>query len=137
MTLARIEKNPSARQLLVFGVAWVAFFGFTGLLGWARGRHASSEALWAVAAGLPIAAAVSRRIPRLAFVGLSYATYPVGFVVSYVVLALVYFVVLTPIGLAMRLFGHDPLSRRFDPRAGSYWTPRDGKKTVESYFKQG
>ena len=72
----------------------------------------------------------------MAYVGLSYATYPVGFVVSHAVLALVYFLALAPIGLTMRLLGHDPLSRKFEPGTKSYWKPRDGKRTAESYFNQ-
>jgi hypothetical protein len=137
MPLVRIDKNPSGRQLLVFAAAWLVFFGAWGLLAWRHGRHAHAEALWCLAAAVPAAGAVSRRILRLAYVGLSYATYPVGFVVSYVVLALVFFIVLTPIGLLMRLLGHDPLCRKFDPAAKSYWIPREGTKTVESYFNQG
>lgn len=137
MSLVRIDRNPAGRKLLVFGAAWLVFFGSWGLVGWMRGRHAAAEALWAVAAAVPLAGAASRRILKLAYVGLSYATYPVGFVVSYVVLALVYFLVLTPIGLVMRLFGHDPLARKFDPAAKSYWSPRERTKTVESYFNQG
>jgi hypothetical protein len=35
-------------------------------------------------------------------------------------LSIVYFVVVTPIGLASRLI-HDPLSRRRDRRATTYW----------------
>jgi ABC-type uncharacterized transport system permease subunit len=137
MSLVRIEKNPSGRQLLVFGAAWLAFFGIAGHLSWRHGRHMPAEILWAVAAAVPLAGALSRRVLRLAYVGLSYATYPVGFVASYVVLALVYFLVLTPIGLAMRLFGRDPLSRKFDPGVKSYWNPRDKRRTMESYFNQG
>ena len=73
---------------------------------------------------------------RLVYLGLSYLTYPVGFAVSYVALALVYYLALTPIGLTMRLFRHDPLSRRFDPKAKSYWKARDGAKSAEDYFNQ-
>jgi hypothetical protein len=137
MSLVRIEKNPTGRQLLVFGAAWLVFLGSWGLVAWIRGRNAAAEVLLALAAAVPLAGAVSRRILRIAYVALSYATYPVGFVVSYVVLALVYFIVLTPIGLVMRLLGHDPLLRTFDPAAKSYWIPRDKAKTVESYFNQG
>ena len=36
-------------------------------------------------------------------------------------LAIVYFVVLSPIALVIRLV-HDPLHRRPDPRRSSYWT---------------
>ena len=78
----------------------------------------------------------SRRILRLAFVSVSYATYPIGIAVSHVVLALVYYLALTPIGLTMRMLRHDPLARGFDPSAQSYWIPRKTNRTPESYFKQ-
>lgn len=44
---------------------------------------------------------------------------------SPIVLALLYFGVVTPVGLLRRVFGTDPLSRRFDPEARSYWIRRD------------
>ena len=55
---------------------------------------------------------------------------------SYVVLAFTYFVALTPIGLIMRVFGHDPLARKFDPQAPTYWVTRPKAKAPETYFKQ-
>lgn len=36
-------------------------------------------------------------------------------------LSVIYFLIVTPFGLASRLI-HDPLSRRRDPRATTYWT---------------
>lgn len=136
MALIRIEKNPSNRQLLVFGCAWPVFFGAWGLTAWLRGRHGAGEILWITSLVVPLAGAVSRRLLRLAYVALSYATYPVGFVVSHVVLALVYFLALTPIGLTMRLLGHDPLTRKFEPGAQTYWKPREKTKPANSYFDQ-
>ena len=41
-----------------------------------------------------------------------------------VVLAFVYFAVVTPTGLLLRAFGKDPLRLRFDPSAASYWIVR-------------
>ncbi len=46
-------------------------------------------------------------------------------VVNPVVLALIYAVVIIPIGFLMRLTGRDPLHLRFDARAESYWVVRD------------
>ncbi len=45
-------------------------------------------------------------------------------VVSPVVLALLFFAVLTPYGAALRLFGKDLLGLRFSPDAKSYWILR-------------
>ena len=47
-----------------------------------------------------------------------------GFIMSHIILALVYYIVLTPIGLFMRILGKDPLTLRFDPKADSYWIKR-------------
>jgi Saxitoxin biosynthesis operon protein SxtJ len=136
MSLIRIDKNPSGRQLAIFGAAWLVFFSLAGWLSWSRGRHATAETLWVAAALVPLAGTASRKAIRLAYVGLSYATYPIGIVVSHVALALVYYLALMPIGLTMRLFGHDPLSRKFDPTAKSYWKTREGPRPPASYFDQ-
>ena len=45
-------------------------------------------------------------------------------IVSPIVLALLYFLTVVPVGLLMRLSGKDPLRLRFDPKAESYWIPR-------------
>jgi hypothetical protein len=48
-----------------------------------------------------------------------------GQIMTRVILSLAFFLVITPIGLIMKLFGRDPLYRKFDPEASSYWTPVD------------
>lgn len=47
-----------------------------------------------------------------------------GRIVSPIVLFLVYSVAVVPTGLLMRLVGKDPMRRKFDPGAGSYWVSR-------------
>jgi hypothetical protein len=46
-------------------------------------------------------------------------------VVSPVVLGIMFFLVVTPIGLLMRAFGKDPLRLKRDPTTTSYWIPRE------------
>jgi len=48
-----------------------------------------------------------------------------GWVVSHVILAVVYFAVVTRVGLVRRLFGYDPLRLRVDGDAQTYWAARD------------
>jgi hypothetical protein len=45
-------------------------------------------------------------------------------VVSPIVLGLLFFIVVTPVGLLMRLVGKDPLRLRHDSGANSYWIVR-------------
>jgi len=46
-------------------------------------------------------------------------------VVSPVALGIMFFLVLTPMALVMRLTGRDAMKRRFDPAATTYWLERD------------
>ena len=46
-------------------------------------------------------------------------------VMTYVILTLAFIVAVTPLGLLRRVFGGDPLHRRFDRGAASYWVPVD------------
>lgn len=42
-----------------------------------------------------------------------------------IVMAVMYYIALVPVGLLMKVFGKDPLHRRFDPDAKSYWIDRE------------
>jgi len=46
-------------------------------------------------------------------------------VVSPIVLAMLFYLCVTPVGILMRLVGKDPMQLRFFPEAGSYWIRRD------------
>ncbi len=45
-------------------------------------------------------------------------------IVNPVVMFLVYIICIVPMGVVMRAFGWDPMRRKFDPAAGSYWIHR-------------
>jgi hypothetical protein len=136
MSIIRIQKNPTGRQLSVFAGAWLIFLGAVAWADWRHGRPRVAEALAIAAVGLPLVGLVSRKALRYVFLGMSYATYPIGLVVSHVALGVVYYLALTPVGLTMRALGRDPLERKFKPDEKTYWMPRKTTRTVQSYFKQ-
>lgn len=51
------------------------------------------------------------------------------------ILALVFFLVVTPIGLLRRLSGADPLRRR-KPGAGSFWSPYPSRRRDPRHFEK-
>ena len=61
-----------------------------------------------------------------------------GWVVTGLLMIVLFYLVVTPVGLLMRLCGRDPLKRSFDGEAESYWIPRDAgpadKKNYERQF---
>ena len=74
------------------------------------------------------------RLIRPIYTGLIWITFPLGWALSYVLLFLLYFLVITPVGALVRIF-RDPMERRFDPSGKSYWMPRE-TRSKESYLRQ-
>ena len=52
-----------------------------------------------------------------------------GKIVSPIIMGIVFFVVVTPIGLIMRIIGKDLLSLKFDKNIKSYWVEKRGPKS--------
>ncbi|HUU10577.1 MAG TPA: SxtJ family membrane protein [Phycisphaerae bacterium] len=147
MALIEINWRPDRRRLRGFGLAAIVAFGALGA--WIFFRHtvfgcpmdaATAQAvagvLWAVAGISGVLALVAPRALRPLYLGLSLVSAPVGFLVSHLALAGVYYLVVTPIGLVMRLLGHDPLHRRFDPDARTYWVRRGPSPDAKRSFRQ-
>ena len=132
MALLRINHRPAPRQLLVFALAWLAFAGATGWMQWTGGRPRLAQVCWTLAVVVPVVGAFWQEGLRRFYVGLCYATFPVGFVVSTLVLTLIYYAVLTPIGLLLRVCGHDALQRR---PAATYWHRRPAPRKAADYFR--
>jgi len=138
MALIEIPKNPSERELRQFSGIWLpAFFLVVGLI---AGRHFGIWHIvfpvWGVVVLAGILGVLKPRLMKPVFVGWITAAWPVGMVVSHVILAIVWYAVLTPIGLLMRLRGHDPMQRRLDHNAKSYWIERETDPPAKSYFRQ-
>jgi hypothetical protein len=73
---------------------------------------------------------------RALYRGWMHAVLPIGWTFSLLLLAVVYFAVLTPIGWLRRTFGGDPLARRLEPERDSYWTDHPGPAEPDRYFRQ-
>lgn len=135
--MIRVERHPSRKQLTVFGLLWLAFFGFWGTASWLQaGIDCKAAVFWTLALTVPAAGLFRQEILRVVFLLSAYLTLPVGLTVSSVILLVIYYLVLTPIGIVARLAGHDPMHRKFDPDAATYWVPRHPVADRERYFKQ-
>ncbi|HLN97803.1 MAG TPA: SxtJ family membrane protein [Pyrinomonadaceae bacterium] len=58
-----------------------------------------------------------------------------SFVTTRLILGLVFFLVVTPIGIAKRLTGWDPLGRRA-PRSDSYWKPYSQRQRDPRHYEK-
>ena len=60
----------------------------------------------------------------------------IGIVVSNALLIAAYYLVFTPAGVLMRLLGRDPMKRRPDPHAKTYWRKAETVTDPARYFRQ-
>jgi hypothetical protein len=58
-----------------------------------------------------------------------------GFINSRILLSIIYYGLILPIGLALRTAGHDPLMRRGKAQA-SYWVRRNGSRQTREQFER-
>jgi hypothetical protein len=75
-------------------------------------------------------------LTKVLYIVLIVVTLPIGWVVSHVALAILYYLVLTPTGLVRRLMRRDSLKRRFDDKATTYWIPHTHPDDPKRYLDQ-
>src|SRR5512140_3864073 len=146
MKLIELNLHPDRRTLRQFGFIALLLFGGLGAMILWKGRlfgfdlgaaaRPTAYALWAVGFVSALLSLVAPAANRFLFVGLVVVTAPVGFVLSHVLMAVIFFGVFTPVGLFFRLVGRDPLRRRFDREAATYYVPHRETGDIERYFRQ-
>ena len=130
-----IPARLSSAEGRKFGVTvGVAFLAFAGLLYFWRHRETAGAILGALGALLVVAALlVPTRLGPLqrAWMGLAHA---ISKVTTPVFMGIVFFVVMTPIGLLMRLLGRRSLVHR--EQGGSFWAApvSGGRSDMERQF---
>jgi hypothetical protein len=136
MAMMEINWNPSRKELRQFGFLCLVFFG--GLASWRyyhSGLTIGVEILAAAALIGGVLGAVAPQLLKWIFVGWIVAVFPIGWTVSHLLLGFIFFFVLTPIGLLLRVLGHDPMNRTLDRSAKTYWTTHE-QAPVARYFRQ-
>lgn len=112
-----------------------AFLALSGLLWW-RGKHSAALVFLALGAVLVLAGLVApARLGPIQRAWMGFARL-LSLVTTPIFMGIVYFLVLTPTGWLMRLFGRNPIRRTLSE--GSFWVRRpagDGQRgTMEHQF---
>lgn len=132
----------STASLRKFGLVVGAVFAAIALVSaWRNGWSLSplmTGFAWGGGALLLLGALVPTVLRPLYRVWMTLA-FAMGFVMTRVILTLVFVLTVVPIGLVLRALGKDPLAKRLDPDAESYWIHRDDptpstRQRLERYF---
>lgn len=133
----RLNLNPSDKTLKEFAEFGMFILGLVAAP-WLlyRGDTTTAVVFWATAIALRVVAFMNPRWVKWPFIALSVITWPIGFVVSHLALALIYFLIFTPVALVFRLMGRDALNRKLDRHAASYWEAYNPNRGAARYLRQ-
>ena len=130
------ELKTSDRDLRKFGLMVGSVFAVLGLLFLWRHKPFHPYFLWPGGVLIILGATLPRALKWVYLAWMSLA-FVLGFVMAHVILTLLFFLVITPMGWAARLTGKDFLSLKLDRNAKSYWIPRATKpKSASDYERQ-
>jgi hypothetical protein len=138
MLREELDRLPTApRDLRRFGLLVGGVF--LALAAWALYRNRTFWP-WFAAPGVPLAllGLLRPRSLKHAYLAWMSLALVLGLLVSTLLLALLFYLVVTPVGLLARLCGKDFLQRRISRGAASYWIRRDPSvvRTPDDYERQ-
>jgi hypothetical protein len=100
-------------------------------------RDAGTTLCFAAVIVLLLAAALVRpNLLRPLYVGWMALAFALGAVVSRVILTLFFYAILTPIALALRLFGKDFLHKKLKQERASYWITRPVREEKKEDYQR-
>jgi Saxitoxin biosynthesis operon protein SxtJ len=136
MTWSEIDFHPGDRKLRLFAIL---FFAASTLLGtWQGleyGRLLPCAALLIAGCTVALLGFYRPSPVRFIYLGMTIASFPLGWLVSHMLLALVYFGLFAPVALLFRLIGRDVLDLRANAVRESYLKTRPAARSGSSYFR--
>ena len=129
--------STSARHLRQFAAAWLVFLLAAGLhQGFVRGHQKTGVILAIVALVVGVLGLIKPAAIRWIYAGAMALTFPIGWVISRLMVLLMFYGIITPVALFFKLRGRDLLCRKPRPGRVSFWTPKSTPQDVRSYFRQ-
>jgi hypothetical protein len=137
MALIEINKDPSGKDLFVFALALATLGTVASLM--ATYRFEAPDVGRGIGMGFGILLTVYGLVPpvrRPVFLGWSYLTSPIGWIIGTGLMCVVYYGVVMPVGLTLRFLGRDPLTKGPVSGMTTYWIERPEPPGPDRYFKQ-
>jgi hypothetical protein len=133
--LSDLPLNPTKRILRQFAGAWFVVFLIAAIRASVHGHKTAGIALVLIAL-VGIAGLVKPILVKHLFLGATIAAYPLGWTLTQIMLAIMFYIVLTPIALIARWRGRDSLQLRRQTTKSTCWAPRGEPPPAENYLKQ-
>ena len=125
------------KQLRNFGLLVGGVFALIGFWQLYRGQHETARTiLWVLGGFLIGFGAVAPTLLAPIHAAWMKFAFVLGWVNSRIILGVIFFLMITPIGLVVRIFRRDALERRIDRNATSYWVQRTPVEGVREHCER-
>lgn len=135
-----LNRNPFAptdRMLRQFAALLAVFFvAIAARQEFHQHRHTIATLLAALALTVAPLGLVRPRAIRPLFIASMAVAYPIGWVVSRLVLGVIFYGLFTPVAWLFRLAGRDALLLKPKPRAETYWSRKPSAANPAQYLHQ-
>ena len=129
--------DTSKKAIRKFGLVIVIGLGVIGILISMKIHNINvSQWLWGIGFLFFILSFVLPSVLRPVYRLWMLLAYFIGGIVSRVILTVLFYVVLTPTGLVLRLFGKDVLDKKFEKNRESYWVKKDLTGITKEQYKK-
>jgi hypothetical protein len=141
--MIELDLKPDIKKLRQFG--WICLVGF-GVIGLviAKKTGAFEEPdkwmvpgiFWVLAIICPIIGMIAPRGLVPIYLLLTLIAFPIGLVISNVLLFVIFALLITPLALWFKLVGRDELLRKWPAEGDSYWIKSKAPGGAASYYRQ-
>jgi hypothetical protein len=135
-TLREDAQPISDRLLRQFAALCVLVFGGLSLVNLIVRHRSPTAGIFAGLAAVGIAGLVRPRAIRSIFFLTMTVTKPIGWGISQILLAAIFYLVFTPLAIVFRMARRDPLSRARKTEVSTYWRKRTQPSDVRDYLYQ-
>lgn len=118
-----------------FGFVLAGFFLVAGGINWFKG-HGAYPKLWGLSVLVLVIALVFPVLLKPIYIGFLYLGEWLGWLMTRIILSVLYYVILTPLSLISKLTGKTYLTMRPDKNQDSYWNEVTETAEVSHYDNQ-
>jgi len=136
MKFSDLPLKPTLRALRQFAAAWLVFFLALAARQIFVRHHPATGCMFGAMALIGVAGLWRPQAVKWLFIGATIAAFPIGWVVTQLMLAVMFYLVLTPVAFIFRWRGRDELQLRHRSGQSSFWISRGDPPKVEKYLKQ-
>jgi hypothetical protein len=137
MSLSNNPFAPTDRMLRQFGGLWIVFFlAIAARQEFHHHRHTLAVVLAILAVTVGPLGMLWPKIIKPVFVGWMALAYPIGWVVSRIVLGIIFYGLFTPVAWVFRVIGRDALSLKPRRSAATYWCEKPVAAEQTQYLRQ-